>query len=143
MNEGSLKLIAKDSEDLEILAVLLQDAIVPVCDMMFREGEKNFVMIVHRFRWDESGSRKCIEKGCFERVCCAVDICGVTAVQRRKIAQGDEKQMLDLLTLTLEGDTLTFLFAGDAALKLELADWRVRLNDFGDPWPVAVCPAHA
>lgn len=49
MTKPLLKLLAKDEQDLQVMAAVLQDAIVPVSDIAFKEAEKDFVMVVHRF----------------------------------------------------------------------------------------------
>jgi hypothetical protein len=139
MNEAPLKLRAQDAEDIQVIGAVLQDAIAPVCDMLFKPDEKNFVMVVHRFRWDQMKA----EQKAFERVCCALDIHGVEAVQRQGFDQTELARMLDLLTMVVEEDSLHFIFAGGARLKLKLANWRMRLEDFGEPWPVSCQPRHA
>ncbi len=138
MDTQPLKLRAQDAEDVQVVATVLQDAIAPVCDMMYDAAAKNFVMVVHRFRWDASPG-----EACFERVCCALDVRGVEAVQRQGFEQSDHARMLDLLTLVLENGCLHLVFAGGVRLKLKLADWRLQLEDFGEPWPTQHQPCHA
>ena len=141
----SLKLRAEDAEDIGVIAAVMQDAIAPVTEMLFQPEAQNFIMVVHRFRWDE-----CIDvttsqpkQDCFERIACAMDIKGVQAVQRNNIDQTNPNLMLDLLTLELAGDELQIIFAGDARLKLRLATgWQLHLKDFGDPWPTRNAPCH-
>lgn len=145
MNEKLLKLLAEDNEDIKIIGAVMQDAIAPVTDMLFQPEAHNFVMVVHRFRWDE-----CIDvttnqpkRDCFERIACALDVQGVQSVQRHNIDQTNPNLMLDLLTLELAGDELQVIFAGDARLKLRLGPvWQLRLKDFGDPWPTKNAPCH-
>ena len=139
MSKAPLKLRAQDAEDLQMIAALLQDAIAPVCDMLYRPEEKSFIMTVHRFCWDG------VEEGaaCFERVHCALDIDGVEAVQRHGFDPHQTGLMLDLLTLNLEKTAMHMVFAGDRRLKLTLGAWQLRLRDFGEPWPTTHRPSHA
>jgi len=132
------------------MAAVLQDAVAPVCDMTFRKAEKNFVMVVQRFCWDAAANDADLPKAetgepplcVFERVNCALDIEGVEAVQFSGINPNDPAAMLDLLTLSVEDGFLQFVFAGGGKLRLKLADWRVKLHDFGESWPTTHCPRH-
>lgn len=143
MNGPPLKLSAQDADDLQIIAAVLQDAIVPVCDMLYTPAEKNFIMAVHRFRWDDVKFTEASCPPCFERVHCAVDIDGVENVQQHGFDKGPRCGMLDLLTLMLEKGDLKLVFAGGAEVRLKLAPgWRMRIKDFGDPWPSSCQPSH-
>lgn len=48
-----LKLRARDLEDMEVLAAMLQDAVVRAAEMTYLRREKRFVMVVSRFRWEQ------------------------------------------------------------------------------------------
>lgn len=150
MNQPLLKLLAQDEQDVQVIAAVLQDAIAPVSEMVFRAADKNFVMIVHRFRWDclkEDGTPGSPdEKGCdcvFERIACALDIEGVESVQLQGFDQEAPATMLDLLTITLDGDSLQIIFAGGAKMRLKLAHGRLKVQDFGESWPTTHRPRHA
>ncbi len=52
-----LKLRAHDAEDLGALAACLQDALVPLADVVYLKAEKRFVMVANRFMW-ERGAQK-------------------------------------------------------------------------------------
>ena len=61
MAEG-LKLRARDAGDLEMIAAILQDALVPLADMKYLPREQRFALMLNRFRWEGrrrsvSGSR--------------------------------------------------------------------------------------
>ena len=131
-----LKLRAADAEDVQVISAVLQDSIAPVCDMAFQSDTKSFVMVVQRLR------REAGEAGAAERICCALTVTGVAAVQTQGIdpLQGD--CMLDLLAIMLTPQRLTFVFAGDAHIRLELAEWNAALEDFGEPWPALCSPCH-
>jgi len=143
MNSPMLKLRAEDQADIQVLSAILQDAIAPVCDIAYNAAEKVFMLVVHRFCWDEPPETiEEMQNYCFERICCALEIRGVEAVQRHGINQEDTAQMLDLLTIILDGENLDFIFAGGAELKLKLKDWILRLEDFGEAWPTTHRPSH-
>ncbi len=144
MTEPPLKLRAQDAEDVQVIAAVLQDAIAPVCDMTYKADEKTFIMVVHRFRWDcvDAPEAEKTDCECFERVFCALEVEGVESVQRQGFDKAECDRMLELLTLTLEPDSLQFIFAGGAQVRLKLGKWQLRIKDFGEPWPTRHQPCH-
>jgi hypothetical protein len=135
----ALKLRAKDNEDIQVISAILQDAIVPICDMTYRPEEKDFVLVAQRF------CRESHEEGaspCFERVRSAVHVKGVEGVQLQGIDQSRAENMLDLLALLPEKDGLQLVFAGGGKIRLKLADWSLILEDFGEAWPASCEPCH-
>ena len=137
MTGQPLKLKAKDAEDVQVISAVLQDAIVPVCDVIYRPEEQDFVMIAQRFCREGEGG----EPG-FGRVRAAVHVKGVLGTQSQGIDFGHPAGMLDLLAVMPEQDSLQFVFAGGGRIKLKLANWFLVLEDFGEPWPTAHCPSH-
>src|SRR3546814_15212785 len=51
-----LKLRAHDPADMDVVAALLQDALVPLGDMTYLAKEKRFVMVANRFLWHGDAS---------------------------------------------------------------------------------------
>ena len=47
-----LKVMAHDAEDLEVLSVFMQDAIIPLTGMDFDKQAGIFKICASRFRWD-------------------------------------------------------------------------------------------
>jgi hypothetical protein len=139
MTAQPLKLQAKDSEDIQVISAILQDAIAPVMDMIYRPEEKDFIMVVNRFCHESKGDPMF---GCRERVRCAVHVRGVTGTQMQGIDQAKRDDMLDLLAVMPEGNTLQFVFAGGSKIRLNLTNWSLILEDFGEPWPATCEPCH-
>ena len=50
----SLRLQAREPDDLEIVSAMLQDAVIAVRDMAFLPAERRFVMVANRFRWEDA-----------------------------------------------------------------------------------------
>ncbi len=136
MSNSLLKLRALDSEDVQVISAVLQDAIAPVCDMIFKKDEKNFVMVVHRLRREKNSDKE------LERICCAVNILGVEQVQTHNVDLRNHGQMLELLALLHEDKALTFVFAADARIRLTLGHWSLVVEDFAEPWPAFCNPCH-
>jgi hypothetical protein len=136
MTETLLKLKAKDAEDVEVISAILQDAIVPICDILWQPDDKTFVMAAQRLRREGKS-----EEG-LERICCAVNVKGVEAVQTHGIDLARRERMLELLAVVPESGALTFICAGDAKIRLQLGAWFLALEDFGEAWPAKCNPCH-
>lgn len=130
----TLKLRAGDAENLQIISAVLQDSLVPVCDMIFQAEAQSFVLVAQRLRRERGGDT--------DRICCALTINGVTGVQTQGIDLRSADRILDLLALLVEGNTLSLIFAGGAKIRLDLATWAVLVEDFGEAWPALCSPCH-
>lgn len=134
----ALRLQAKDAEDVAVVSAILQDAIVATRDIAYAPEKQEFILAVSRFRWEQTQA----PQPAYERVNCAVTVSGVTAVQKQNLDQADKAALHELLAVLLEDNQLQLVFAGGALVRLTLQDWRVRLDDFGAPWPTDQCPRH-
>jgi len=164
MAENPLKLAARDADDLEVIAACVQDALVPIGEMAFLPAEQRFVLAINRFRWDRidpnespKGSRPSTrgapsrdaafwEKGDagprYERVHSGLRFERVTSVRTRGIDLRNRDRILELLTVQSEANAVLLLFAGDAAIRLEVAELQCYLEDFGEGWPTRWRPSH-
>lgn len=164
MADGPLKLRAVDADDVAVLAACLQDALVPVHDMRFLRDESCFVLVANRFRWekvpaslvDPVGATIVAETvadagleaggdGRFERVHTALSIEHVKRCQTRGFDPhdpADTERLMEILTILAEDGALTLLFAGDAAVRLEVERIEVIVQDVGEPWPTMWRPIH-
>jgi hypothetical protein len=136
MTDKLLKLKAKDVEDVQVISAILQDAIVPVCDIAYRPEDKAFIMVSQRLR------REVKDGEGLTRICCAVGAKGVESVQLHGIDIKQTDRMLELLAVVLEGNAVTFICAGDAKIRLQLGPWFLALEDFGEEWPAKCNPCH-
>jgi hypothetical protein len=148
-----IRLMAKDAEDLAIVASCLQDALVPLGEMRFLKEEKRFVMLVNRFRWEQAGDAlKPEQRGDAsygdvapdQRINSGLCIDGVTAVRSRDIDRAKPAKFLSLMTIGLDGpNRLNLLFSGGGTIQLEIESPSVFLQDFGEGWPTQWRPDHA
>ena len=137
MNGEKLKLRAKDAEDIQVISAVLQDSIVPVCDITFEPDAGTFIVVTQRLR-REGG-----EAETYDRICCALTINGVKNVHTHGIDQHNSEKILDLLAIILEpSQVLTLVFAGDVRIRLSLETWGGTVEDFGEPWPALCHPHH-
>lgn len=137
-----LKLAALDAEDLAILSAHLQDAIVRPGDLAYLADAHRFVLVGRRFDWsapEGSAPRRRLTGMHFERV---------LRVRTRGITPGAEAGTpLSLLAITFAlteapSGTATLVFAGGAAVQLDLECIEVRLKDLGPVWEVEGRPDH-
>lgn len=141
-----LKLKAVDSDDLEVIAGVLQDAIVPVLDIAHDTKEHRFMFAANRFRWEKSAGAADSGR---ERIHCGVTFSNVSSVRRKGIDRLQPGTFLNLLTISLEdrpdggGPAVELTFSGDAAIRLETTGLLCHLEDFGEPWPAQWQPQHA
>jgi Protein of unknown function (DUF2948) len=143
-----MKLRAEDKDDLNIMSAMMQDAIVPACDMLFHKDQQQFVLVANRFCWEkvhaaEEMAATTKEKPIYERVHTIIKIQGVSAAQYQHIDIGEAQLMLDLLAFFWDGDYLILAFAGGRFVRLSLVGWSVLMEDYGEPWPTPTCPSHA
>ncbi len=136
-----LKLIALDSEDLDIISAHLQDAVLKVSDMAFLPREHRFALVANRFDWEGavSGLRRRRRTGLsFARVLSA------------KVSGFDPQAgetVLSLLAVTFQdGDApsgvVELVFSGGAGLRLEVECLEAQLSDLGPAWEAVAVPAH-
>lgn len=168
MAAGPLKLRAVDEDDLAVLAACLQDALVPVHDMRFIAEDSSFVLVANRFCWEKlppsAIGSEAVEgaasvendvaaeddiaaeaDGRFERVHSALSIEHVKRCQTRGFSPTDPAEadrLLEILTVMYEDGALTLVFAGDAAVRLEVDGIEAVVQDVGEPWPTMWRPSH-
>lgn len=155
-----LKLRAKDSEDLQVISAVLQDALVPVRDMTQLPRERRFVMLANRFRWEaraplndlpdqprreapaREGDARFEDAPLYERVHCGVTFDRVRSAHLRGFHKADTARILNLLAVVGDADGVTLAFSRDAAVRLQGAHIVCHLEDLGDPWPTRWRPSH-
>ncbi len=137
-----LRLAALDAEDLAVVSAHLQDAILKASDLAYLAGQHRFVLVARRFDWSaEEGAppRRRLTGMHFDRV---------LRVRSRGITPGAESDApLELLAITFApteapSGTATLVFAGGAAIQLDLECIEMQLKDLGPVWEVEGRPDH-
>jgi hypothetical protein len=142
MSDAPLKLLARDTEDLEVLSVHLQDAELKVADLVFLPREHRFAFAVDRFDWE----RRTLEnKNCRRRT--AVHFESVIKVSSRGVPLDNKDAQLNLLALAFEpgeppGGAVHLLFEDGADIRLEVECLEGALKDLGPTWDCTCCPSH-
>lgn len=139
-----LKLAALDAEDLEILSSHVQDALVRVAGLVWRPAEKSFLLEMNRFAWEKAGG---FWKRHNERRRSVLHFDRVTAVRSTGIDRAKPDVVLSLLTIGFvegeaPGGSVELLFAGDAAVSLDVECVEARLSDLGAAWEASSRPDH-
>jgi hypothetical protein len=156
-----LKLRARTAEDYKVLSALLQDALIPISEMSYLPGERRFVAVANRFRWEMARSvedeiaKKPVPAGGdarfedakaanhFERGHCGLCFDRVKAVRRRGFDPRDPGALLNLLAVTWQPGAVILEFSGGAAVRLEGHRIACHMEDLGEAWPTQWRPSHA
>ena len=135
-----LKLLALDSEDLEIISATTQDAVVRVGDMGFAKADQRFALLMNRFAWEEGGKIR-------QRKRAALHFDRVNEVKVTGIDTTAVDGVLELLairfTITDDPSGLVDLdFAGGGTVRLSVEVLEARLQDLGAAWAAKATPEH-
>ncbi len=141
---NNLKLMARNKEDLKVMSAYCQDSLVFIKDMVFLKKNKNFIMMVNRFMWEDA------EKGAFrqsKRIRCAIKFDEVLKVKSKKINQKNKNRVLEFLAIKCNeipnnNYEIKILFAGESAITLVTEFIEVIMHDLGQAWNVKHFPKH-
>jgi len=169
MAEQHLKLRARDPKDTLVVSALLQDALVPLDQMRYRQSERRFVILANRFRWesepemlepdekvaalaaevaerdarfDEDQDSLQLGGKVFSRIITGLCFDRVRTVRSRKLDRRPGAAPLNLLRIGRQADGFTLTFAGGGELKLEGAFAVLHMEDLGESWPTRWQPSH-
>ena len=131
-----MKLNAIDTEELKIIATVLQDGLIEVNDVKYLPSIRTFVVMITRFMWEE----KIVNKT-NNRTKAVLVFEDVLAAYARNIDQMDKAKVLELLTFNFyynksKNIEIELLFNNDATIKLETEVVQAKLEDQGEPWTV-------
>ncbi|MEO6396747.1 MAG: DUF2948 family protein [Devosia sp.] len=135
-----LKLLALDSEDLEVIAATTQDAVIRVPDMGYAKADRRFALLMNRFAWEESGKRG-------QRKRAALHFDRVSDVKVTGIDTNAPEGVLELLTISFEpadapAGTVELAFAGGGTVRLSVECLEARMQDLGAAWAAKMTPGH-
>jgi hypothetical protein len=137
--EGKLRLSALDADDLAVISAAVQDSLVAVRDCAHLAGERRFVLLLNRFRWEAYAT---VETP-YWRTHSALVFNEVKAVHHHRIPLDRPDRVLDLLSVALESvNSVILRFAAGRTIRLEIGRLACHLGDVGEPWPTPWKPAH-
>lgn len=138
-----LKLKAEDPQDLSIISTFLQDALVPFIGMKYDPSSRQFVMVTHRFRWEEN---PVIQKGIsfYERIQSLLHIHHVTEIKTLGIKDPhNPNQTLNLLSITHQNAHIVLTFSGGMHVQLNVEKISAHMGDDDTvSWPTSLKPHH-
>lgn len=144
-SEAPLNLGALDAEDLQVIAALVQDAVLPMSEMTWRAQERRFAMLVNRFRWEDEGRTRHGP----ERVQSLLVVDNVLGIASQGIDRADKDMILSLLDMTFHAGEdgagqVELTLAGDGVVRLEVEALEVSLKDVTRPYkaPSKMVPGH-
>ena len=139
----TLKFVALDEEDLQVVAAHVQDAVVKVSDVLWRPQEKRLVIALNRFDWEgaQSAPPQC------RRRLSALRFDRVLSCKCRHVNPAGKDAALNLLTVEFSASDapsgiVTLSFSGDVALRLEVECLEAELVALGPTWTAVRCPEH-
>lgn len=143
--EAPLNLGALDTDDLQVISSLAQDAVFPITEMKYLSRQRRFALLINRFRWEDDGQGRHAP----ERVQSLLSFDTVLNVASQGIDRTDTDTILSLLSITFEagedgaGDILLTL-AGDGAVRLRVEAIEATLKDVTRPYvaPSKSAPKH-
>lgn len=138
-----LKFAVLDEEDLEVVSAHVQDAVVKVADVHWRPQEKRLVVGLNRFDWESAQTAQPQHR----RRRAALRFERVLSCKCRHVNPAGKDAVLNLLAVEFNetdppAGTVTLIFSGDAALRLEVECLEAELADLGPTWTAAACPSH-
>ena len=133
---NKMKLNAIDTEELKIIATVLQDGLIEVSDVKYLPSIRTFIVMITRFMWEE----KIVNKT-NNRTKAVLVFEDVLAVHSRNIDQMNKTKVLELLTFNFyynksKNIEIELLFNNDATIKLETEVVQAKLEDQGQSWTV-------
>ena len=137
-----LKLRARDEQDLQVLAACLQDALVPLSDMLYEPTAGRFAMVVNRFMWEAPAQPVDGGGSVHARVHGLLAVHDVRSVRMRGIDRSESDRPLSLLTLRFDEGCLHLEVAGGGTIRIAVDGIHAYLEDVGEPWPTAWRPEH-
>ncbi len=146
--EAPLNLGAEDTDDLQVISSLTQDAVFPITEMTWRPFERRFGLLVNRFRWEDKDAAANRDRP-FERVQSVLVFDSVLSVASQGIDRSDKDMVMSLLSVDFEAGEdgaghIVLTLAGDGAIRLSVEALDVTLKDVTRPYqaPSGQAPHH-
>ncbi len=141
---SDLKLMALDTEDLDVISAYMQDSVFKVGDMSFAPKQEQFSLAANRFVWEQSDRRN----KPYERHRSALVFKRVKAVRSTGIDRRKRDEVLSLLAIRFEqkgegpDGTIELALAANATIALDVECIEAQLADIGGAWETAHKPRH-
>ena len=139
-DQGSLRLLAEDAEDLAVISAALQDAVGLVGDIAFDAKTQRLTLGLNRFCWENGVRAKA-------RVRTGLQFGSVLSVQTKNLRRDAKDAVVELLAVQFEpgeapGGVVHLIFAGGGDLRAKVECIDVIVADLSAPWPTPRRPSH-
>jgi hypothetical protein len=129
---GERKLIALDADDLAVISAHVQDAVLRVGDIIWRQAEKRLVIGMSRPDWDQTVSGELTPR----RLVTALRFERVLSCKSRNVDMDAPDTALELLGIEFHpgeapGGSAVLMFASGGALRLDVECLECELADLG------------
>lgn len=146
--ESALSLRAETPEDVPVIAALVQDAILPVTDIVWNARARTLAFLINRFRWEDKATAEALGRP-YERARALLVVSGVTGVSSQGIDRGERDTILSMLDLQFEpgedgAGRVVITLAGDGAIAAQVECLDIDLRDVTRPYaaPSGKAPEH-
>ena len=146
--EKPLRLIAHDTDGLPVISALIQDAVLPITEMVFDRKARKLSLLLNRFRWEDRPAAERRGRG-FERVRSVLTIADLRRLSTQGIDRDDWNTVLSVLALAWhpgEDGTgrVVLTLAGDGAIAADVECLDLTLVDVTRPYraPSGKAPSH-
>jgi hypothetical protein len=140
---NSLKLVALDRDDLEVVSAHLQDAVIRTADIHWRPSEQRLVIGLCRFDWEAAHA----QVPAYRRRHAALRFERALGCKTLKIDASNDTDLNLLSVAFTESDApsgvVTLTFSGGGVLRLEVECLEAELVDLGEAWAAVACPDHS
>lgn len=136
----SLRLIAEDASDLEVISAALQDSVLKAENLKYERRRRRFLVELNRYRWETSGEKT--------RVRAILAINSVLSVRTRAVTKADPDMVLSMLSMAFApadeppAGTVSLVFAGDGEIALDVEAVDITLLDSDYEWSTRNQPDH-
>jgi hypothetical protein len=142
MEPGTLRLLAEDAADLDVISAAAQDALIKVSDMAFDKKAHRFSLFIRRFRWEKADAVPP-----YERINAALPFDSVLGVKSKHVRRDAPRALASILSIRFEegeapGGTVRILLAGGGEVSLEVECIDAALIDLGEAWRTPRRPDH-
>jgi hypothetical protein len=138
-----LKMLAEDSDDLQVIAACLQDALIPLSGMDYDQEGGHFHLVANRFCW-ECDPELCEGSPYYARVAAGLAFHHVKDVQKKAIDLKNKEELVNLLTIhNSEDGCIHLIFSGGSEIKLKVDKLCCHLKDVDEPYATPQRPCHA
>jgi len=140
---ASLKLLAEDAADLEVIAAAAQDALLRMGELSFDPKARRFTAVINRFRWEAAEAQ-----GPYQRVRAALSFESVLGVKSRKLRRDAPEALASILSVEFvpaeepPGGAVRVTLAGGGEIAIEVECLDALLMDIGAAWTTPRRPDH-